>query len=72
MQANEYEINDSFRSSYTPLGQTWCGKNIPKVKFDTYNPPIHYPRNCPANWDAMINQSPQMGVQIVQETANFG
>ena len=72
MQANEYEINDSFRSSYTPLGQTWCGKNIPKVKFDTFNPPIHFPRNCPGDWNDMINQSPQMGVQIVQETANFG
>lgn len=72
MQANEYEINDSFRSSYTPLGQTWCGKNIPRVKFDTFNPPIQYPRNCPGDWNAMINQSPQMGVQIVQETANFG
>jgi hypothetical protein len=73
MQSNEYEINDSYRSSYTPLDQTWCGKTIPQTKYVTFNPPSQFPKHCPGDWNAIQNQPvPRQNVQIVYETSNFG
>jgi hypothetical protein len=68
-----YEINDSYRSSYTPLDKTWCGKGIPKKPFDTFNPPFHYNKKCPADWlTNNIAQVPDQNIQIVYETSNYG
>jgi len=68
-----YEINDSYRSNYMPLDKTWCGKGIPKKKFDTFNPPFRYQKNCPADWITQnVAQVPIQNIQIVYETSNFG
>ena len=65
MSRFEYEINDSYRSNYSSLQNTYCGTGIPKVKYDTFNPPNKYPNNCPGDWQQQNFRSPLMNTQIV-------
>jgi hypothetical protein len=68
----EYEIDDSYRSNYDTLQNTRCGKNIPKVKYDTFNPPPNYPNKCPGDWNDNSFRYPTMCKQIVLDYKKKG
>lgn len=80
MSRAEYEYNDSIRSTYSRLSETWCGKGnppIPRVPFDTFNPPFHHAKNCPGEWGDNachigIGGSPSMETQVVLDYAPLG
>lgn len=72
MSSAEYEVNESYRGNYQTLKNTWCGKNIPKVAYDTFNPPQSFSKHCPGNWNDTSFRYPSMGTQIVLESKTDG
>jgi len=70
MAQQQYEVNASYRSNYSALSDTYCGKGIPRQAFVTYNPPFRYTEACPADW---INaRSPVMTIQQVADYKTKG
>lgn len=69
------ETNFSYRSTYSSLNNTWCGKGsppIPQKPNDTFNPPAHFSNHCPADWDNLNYYVPFMSTQIVLDSQNLG
>lgn len=59
------------KGTYSRLDQTYCGKGIPKVPYETYDPPLPKDRNgqCPADWN--LTNVPSMSTQIVMNTFQY-
>lgn len=72
MSRVEYEVNESYRGNYQTLSNTWCGKNIPQIKYDTFNPPNSYPNKCPGDWNDNSFRYQSMGTQIVLDPKTLG
>jgi len=60
-----------FKGTYSRLDQTYCGKGIPKIPYETFDPPLPIERkgSCPADWN--IYQVPSMSTQIVMNTYQY-
>lgn len=65
------EIETSVRGSYAPLSQTYCGKGIPQIPYQTYDPPVSTERrgSCPADWER--SRIPSMSTQLVLNSYQY-
>lgn len=68
------EIETSIKGTYSALDQTYCGKGIPKIPYETFNPPLPVerqgqPSSCSADWN--VYQVPSMSTQIVLNSFQY-
>jgi hypothetical protein len=67
----QYEVNASYRSNYSALSDTYCGKGIPKRPFVTFTPPLFpYTNSCPGEWTG--GRAPLMNIQQVTDYKTKG